>query len=127
MGKRIVRRKITVPAGADVSNGNYDLRFDKGTEEVTLIFTRLSYEDSSNYGIFIGIGTLDDPGANRPDLLLPANSGIKQNEAVSKYVYTFSNPTLFHTSLFWRLFFNPQAQPVTINCIALVNDDVRYV
>lgn len=126
--KRIVRRKLQIPANVQpILNPQYSLTFDKGTEEVTLIFTRMSYDPNTDYTGSISIKTKDSEKPFNRDLVLPEKHGVNNSTYNSRYVYTFNAPTLFHSSLTWEFYINPvQSEPITIDIISLINDNEYF-
>jgi len=105
--KRLVYRKLVIPANVQPYNlPEYNLVFDKGTEEVNIMFTRTANSFNSYLVAFKPSGTQSD----------------YSSQLFSTTVNIIKSPTLFHNSLRWTLFLETvQPTEITVEYISLVD------
>ena len=111
--KRLVYRKLVIPANVQpYNNPTYDFVFDKGTEEVCIMFGRTAQQYSGYLVAFKPSGTQSDYAGG---------------QLFSTIAHVIRSPTLFHKSLRWTMFLDPvQTTEITIDYISLV-DSESYV
>ena len=116
--KHLVYRKLVIPANVQPFEdpSNYKLIIDKGTEELTIMFTRFAQA----YNIYLGANTPNSIARDFQDEF--GNIGLS-----SLRILTFRYPTLFHRSINWSLYIDPvQPQEVTVEYVSLINDSYIY-
>lgn len=115
MTKQIVYRKITIPAGVQPFNNDaYNLIIDKGTEEMTLMFTR---PPSGSYNIYVITKTPYSIGRETPNQ-------FGETTLSSSAAHTFKTPTLFHKGLTWTCYIDPpQSFDIVVEYFCLRDTD----